>query len=48
MTNRYKVVRKNTLYYIYDNESKRYIESHFVFESDAVVVCEELNRKAEK
>lgn len=48
MINRYRVVKSKALYYIYDKENKRYIESHFVLKSDAVIVCEELNRKAEQ
>lgn len=44
MTNRYKVVFRNTLFYIYDNENNRVIESFFIFKYEADAVCKELNR----
>ena len=48
MTNRYKVVRKNTLFYIFDNEKNRVIDSVFLYKSAADAVCEYLNRKAKE
>ena len=45
MTDRYRVVRTNTVYFIYDNEAKQYIKSYFILEKDAVAFCDELNRK---